>query len=106
MTEPTAPKGRPRPDATKQRDNVVLEYLKGQKNDDETFAAKTRDEIAEATSLPGNQVYLCLYRLSRTEPALVERGAGHRWSPTQAGVEYVVEAPAEVPAEESVESVS
>lgn len=64
MSEPEAPtaettgRGRPRPEATKERDARVLAYL-------QTAGAQNRKQIAEALQLPGNEVYLSLYRLSR-----------------------------------------
>jgi hypothetical protein len=66
MSEPEAPatdtatatRGRPRPDATKARDEKVLAYLREQ-------GPKNRKDIAAALEIPGNEVYLSLYRLSR-----------------------------------------
>ena len=74
MSEPTeAPaKGRPRPAATIERDKAVLAFLT-------EHPGQTRAEIAAGTQLPGNEVYLSLYRLSRSSPpAIVKTGA--KWS--------------------------
>ncbi len=68
MTEPTpetptpdaGTRGRPRPDEVVQRDAAVLAALQAAGD-----AGLTRPKLAEATSLPGNQVYLSLYRLKR-----------------------------------------
>lgn len=65
MTEPTAEtaatagRGRPRPATTIERDAKVLEFLKA------TDGGKSRKQIVEGTEIPGNEVYLSLYRLSR-----------------------------------------
>ena len=77
---PAAGRGRPRPDGTIERDKRVLAYLTEN-------GAKTRKEIVEGTELPGNEVYLSLYRLSRQDPPAVKRTGGS-WS-----VEGAVEAP-------------
>ena len=62
-------RGRPRPDATLERDAKVLEFITG-------AGAVSRKQIAEGTGLKGNEVYLSLYRLSRsTPPAVVREGA-------------------------------
>jgi predicted Rossmann fold nucleotide-binding protein DprA/Smf involved in DNA uptake len=50
-------RGRPRPQATIDRDNTVLAAIGD--------APKTKAELVEATGLPGNEVYLSLYRLKR-----------------------------------------
>jgi DNA-binding IclR family transcriptional regulator len=55
----TAGRGRPRPESTIARDAAVLDYLKN------ADGPQSRKQIAEGTALPGNQVYLSLYRLSR-----------------------------------------
>lgn len=77
MTEPEgAPatgggRGRPRPDATIQRDEQVLSFLRAN-------GAKTRADIAAGTQIKGNEVYLSLYRLSRADPPAVVR-EGNAW---------------------------
>lgn len=70
--EPTAGRGRPRPDETVARDKQVLEHLA-------TNGPKTRKQLVEELETPGNTVYLSLYRLSRQDPpAVVKNGA--QWS--------------------------
>lgn len=65
MTEPTeAPaaggtRGRPRPDETIERDAKVLAFIANHAD------GVTRKQIVEGTSIPGNEVYLSLYRLRR-----------------------------------------
>ena len=77
-TEAPAPaRGRPRPDATVERDARVLKFIT------EADGSKNRKEIAEALELPGNEVYLSLYRLSRAEPAAIVKDGG-RWKATGA----------------------
>lgn len=56
--EATATRGRPRPESTKQRDAAVLAHL-------QAAGPQNRKQIAEALGIPGNEVYLSLYRLSR-----------------------------------------
>ena len=56
---PTAGRGRPRPETTIERDAKVLEYLRGQES------GVNRANIVAGTELPGNEVYLSLYRLKR-----------------------------------------
>lgn len=72
-TETTEPagRGRPRPSTTIERDEKVLTYLKG------AWESKSRKQIVEALALPGNEVYLSLYRLSRG--GLIKRDGGS-WS--------------------------
>lgn len=78
MSEETAEaakpgRGRPRPDKTIERDKVVLEWLAG------AGEPKTRKDIAEGTNLPGNEVYLSIYRLkTATPPAIVKSGS--KWA--------------------------
>jgi hypothetical protein len=74
MTEPEAPadakRGRPRPDATIERDKRVLEHLAA-------VGPQKRDDIAKALEMEGKQVYLSLYRLNR-DGAILRSGAS--WS--------------------------
>lgn len=85
MTEATtegteAPaRGRPRPDATVERDAKVLAFIA------EAGESKNRKEIADGLGLPGNEVYLSLYRLSRAEPAKIVKDGG-RWKAAEAPV--------------------
>jgi hypothetical protein len=78
MTEPEAPtsdaskRGRPRPEATKARDAAVLAFLKTAE------APQSRKQIAEALEIPGNEVYLSIYRLSRATPAEIVKD-GSSW---------------------------
>lgn len=71
MTEPEAPaatgRGRPRPEATIERDKTVLNYLA-------TTGPANRAKIADGLSMEGKQVYLSLYRLNR-DGAIVRNGA-------------------------------
>lgn len=74
-TEVKAGRGRPRPDATVERDKIVLAYLS-------EHGEQSRPEIVTGTGLKGNEVYLSLYRLSRSDPpAVVKRGS--KWSIAQ-----------------------
>ena len=57
-TESTTGRGRPRPDATVERDAKVLAFITEK-------GPSTRKSIAEGLEMPGNEVYLSLYRLSR-----------------------------------------
>ena len=65
-------RGRPRPDATLERDAKVLASITAS-------GPVTRAQIAENTGLKGNEVYLSLYRLSRSDPPQVVR-SGATWS--------------------------
>lgn len=86
MTEPTpeapAPaaaetrRGRPRPEATIERDKVVLAAL---------AVPMTRGQLVDATGLTPNQVYLSLYRLRVNGDIVRDRsGAAHVWKLNQA----------------------
>lgn len=57
---PADGRGRPRPNETIERDEKVLAALVAAGAD-----GLTRPKLAAATELPGNQVYLSLYRLKR-----------------------------------------
>jgi hypothetical protein len=84
-------RGRPRPDATIERDKIVYEQIRN-------GGPQTRKQIVEATGLKGNEVYLSLYRLNRQEPpAIVKSGAS--WSIPGETAEVVAETPVEVNAE-------
>lgn len=84
QTEATAAtpetKGRPRPAEVVERDQKVIAYLREQKNEDGTFAGKTRTEVAEALGMGGNEVYLSFYRLKR-DGHITRGGSGasQRW---------------------------
>lgn len=67
-------RGRPRSQETIDRDNQVLEVIKGAAD------APTREQLAEATGLEPNKVYLSLYRLQR-DGAIVRgrEGGKHVW---------------------------
>lgn len=67
-----AQRGRPRPDATVERDELVFKHI-------EAEGPKTRPELASELDMPGNQVYLSLYRLSRSDPPRIVK-AGGKWS--------------------------
>jgi predicted ArsR family transcriptional regulator len=61
MSESEAPaekRGRPRPEATIQRDDKVLEFLKAN-------GPKNRKDLAAGLEMEGKEVYLSLYRLNR-----------------------------------------
>jgi len=66
-------RGRPRPTATIERDEAVLASI--------AEGGSTRNELAEATSLTPQQVYLALWRL-RNDGHIARRrdGSVHRWS--------------------------
>jgi predicted HTH transcriptional regulator len=86
--KPSNGRGRPRPEATIERDKQVFAYLSEN-------GAKTRKELVEGTGIAGNEVYLSLYRLKR-DGAIVKNGAS--WA--VAGPEAEApEAPVEVSAE-------
>lgn len=72
---PEAKKGRPRPAETLERDEKVLEFLNGQRDENGAPVAKTRKEIEDGTGL--DKVYLSLYRLNRD--GKVERGGKQAW---------------------------
>lgn len=71
----TTRRGRPRPQATLDRDAQVLGAIQS------TEGPVTRDKLVEATGMPANQVYLSLYRLRR-DGAIVRgrEGGAHTWS--------------------------
>ena len=54
----TKTRGRPRPEATIERDEKVLAHLAA-------AGPKTRKQLVEETGFAGNEIYLSLYRLSR-----------------------------------------
>jgi site-specific DNA-cytosine methylase len=67
--------GRPRPDETKNRDEVVFAAIAGSER------AVTREEIATGTGLASNLVYLSLYRLNKSGRIKRDRAAGaHVWA--------------------------
>ncbi len=63
-------RGRPRPAATLERDEKVLAHLN-------EAGAKTRKQLVEELGLPGNEIYLSLYRLNRDQK--ITR-AGSAWA--------------------------
>lgn len=67
-------RGRPRPDATIDRDTAVLAHLRQN-------GPRTRKQLVEDLSKPGNEIYLSLYRLSRKGDAKRE---GTQWSAVSA----------------------
>jgi len=69
---PATQRGRPRPDATVERDERVFKHL-------EAEGPKTRPELATELDMPGNQIYLSLYRLSRADPPRIVKSGG-KWS--------------------------
>lgn len=79
MTEPEAPaaeakRGRPRPQDTIQRDQDVLANFPAD------GSGITKVALAEATGMPGNQLYLSLYRLQRDKAIeRVREGGAHTW---------------------------
>jgi predicted Rossmann fold nucleotide-binding protein DprA/Smf involved in DNA uptake len=85
MTEPVAPetpaerrRGRPRPEATIERDQQVYAALEA--------GPKTKKELAEATALPANQVYLSIYRLRKSNQIKKVEGKAHTWERVEAAV--------------------
>lgn len=90
MTEPVetdnARRGRPRPQATIDRDNLVFDAL---------TEPMTKAALAEKMSLPASEVYLSLYRLRKD--GRVARGAsgnGRDWSRVEATPDAAVDADA------------
>lgn len=81
-TQEAAGRGRPRPDATVERDARVLAFLNEK-------GPASRKVIAEGLEIGGNEVYLSLYRLSRADKIKRE---GAAWSVV--GAEVPVEQPA------------
>ena len=84
MTEPVAPeapaerrRGRPRPEATIARDRQVFEAL---------TEPKTKKELTEATGLPGNEVYLSIYRLRTGGQIAKVEGKAHTWQRVEGAV--------------------
>lgn len=77
MTEPqaeTARRGRPRPQETIDRDAAVLAHVPAD------GTSVTRRQLAEATGMPENAVYLSLFRLHRDgEIERVREGGSHTW---------------------------
>lgn len=65
-TEAATRRGRPRPAETIDRDEKVFAALRD-------GGPKTKSQLADATGLTGNAVYLSLFRLSRD--GRIERGA-------------------------------
>jgi hypothetical protein len=82
-TETKPGRGRPRPGSTIERDNKVLGHLRAN-------GPKSRKELASELDLPGNEIYLSLYRLSRNEPADVVKN-GSQWSAVTETTSPVVE---------------
>lgn len=73
-------RGRPRPQATIERDNNVLTFLQSQKDENGAFVGKTRDDIAKALDVEGKQVYLSLFRLNRDGKVQKGVGSAHAWA--------------------------
>lgn len=74
-------RGRPRPDAVVQRDEQVWDYLASQRDENGAAVGKTREEVATATGLAANQVYLSFYRLKRDGRITKGGAAGaQKWS--------------------------
>ena len=67
-------RGRPRPDETINRDELVLTRLR------EAGVAMTRDEVAQAAELTPAKAYLSLWRLRRDgHVQRVHQDGKHRW---------------------------
>lgn len=94
MTEPEAPaekRGRPRPEATIERDKKVLEHLR-------TTGPQDRAAIAAGLEMEGKEVYLSLYRLNR-DGEILRNGA--KWAAKgEDGGPIAAPAPAEASATE------
>lgn len=74
-TEAPTRRGRPRPSATIERDDKVYAAIQAAES------GVTREELVVATELPGNEVYLSLYRLRRDAKIVRGRtGGAHKWS--------------------------
>ena len=91
MTEPTeaatTQRGRPRPNATIDRDERVRKHL-------EAEGPRSRAALATELDMPGNQVYLSLWRLSHSDPPkIVKQGA--RWAVPDAPEAPAAAAPVE-----------
>ena len=80
MTEPVATeapaerrRGRPRPEATIERDRQVFDAL--------AAGPMTKKELVEATKLPANAVYLSIYRLRTGDAPKITKveGKAHTW---------------------------
>ena len=80
MTEPVATeapaerrRGRPRPEATIERDRQVFDAL--------AAGPMTKKELVEATKLPANAVYLSIYRLRTGDSPKITKveGKAHSW---------------------------
>jgi uncharacterized membrane protein len=56
MSDTKRPRGRPRPQATIDRDNAILAYLR-------SSGARSRNDISDALGLPRTVTYLALGRL-------------------------------------------
>jgi hypothetical protein len=93
--------GRPRPQATLERDAKVLEYLAQQTE------GQSKDDIAKGTELPANEVYLSLWRLKRDgEIHKTSSGGAVRWvageAPANEAPAVTSDESAAAPVEESV----
>jgi hypothetical protein len=69
---PASRRGRPRPQATIDRDARVLEHMRA------VDGGLTKAQLADATGLTGNEVYLSLYRLKRDGHVERVRGEDQR----------------------------
>jgi hypothetical protein len=83
--DPTAPRGRPRPDTTIERDEKVLAAI--------TEAPGTRKQLVERLGMAGNEVYLSLYRLSRATPPKIIKNGSTWQTPDYVAPEPAPEAP-------------
>lgn len=95
-TEAEKPKGRPRPEATVQLDEKVLEAITNAGD-----AGVTKETLAEQVDTPANKVYLAIYRLRTTDQIhRVREGRTTLWKaglkPATAEDAAAPEAPAEV----------
>lgn len=79
VAETPTKRGRPRPDTTIERDDRVLAHLG-------TSEGRTRRQLATELDLPDSEIYLSLYRLSRTTPPKIVKNAGNVWTLTPADV--------------------
>jgi hypothetical protein len=87
MTEPVAPeapaerrRGRPRPEATIERDRQVFDALEA--------GPLTKKELVEKTGLPANAVYLSIYRLRTGDAPKIAKvdGKAHTWQRVEGAV--------------------
>jgi len=85
MTEPEQPQeqaqtraGRPRPEATVAQDAQVLQLIEASVDENGQPAGITRKALEEQTGLPGNKVYLSIWRLKTA--GSIHKVEGNKWA--------------------------